>query len=98
VEYTDEIDPDDMPPQGGEQGSSVGVPKPRMPRMPSLNAADQAGESFSLAEFKRGLKVEMEHADTVGGDMEKISEIVIDHLRENPRYYSDMEKAEFDGD
>lgn len=41
-------------------------------------------------EFKMGMKEEMEHAKTVDHDKETIKKIVLDHLREDPKYYSKL--------
>jgi SPP1 gp7 family putative phage head morphogenesis protein len=46
-------------------------------------------------ELKRGISEEMEHAGSVGYDLEIIVRIVVDHLKKNPHYYSqsgDVEK------
>jgi len=44
-------------------------------------------------EFKMGMKEELEHKDTVEGDKETIKKIVLDHLKENPRYYTKLKEA-----
>jgi hypothetical protein len=41
-------------------------------------------------EFLKGIKVEMEHTD----DKSKASEIAMDHLAEDPKYYSKLKKIE----
>lgn len=35
-------------------------------------------------EFAKGIRVEMEHIDAVGGDKEIVAKIVLDHLKETP--------------
>jgi ADP-ribose pyrophosphatase YjhB (NUDIX family) len=44
------------------------------------------------SEFMRGLEVEWEHAATVGYDLDVISQIVCDHLAEDPRYYAKLRR------
>jgi hypothetical protein len=49
-----------------------------------------------FSEWVFGLNVETEHAKTINGDIFLISLIVLDHLKENPRYYhflKEMEKS-----
>lgn len=41
-------------------------------------------------QLKKGIKIEMEHTN----DREKAEEIALDHLSENPKYYTDLEKLE----
>lgn len=48
------------------------------------------------AEFMRGLEVEWEHAETVGYDLDMISQIVCDHLDEDSRYYSKLRRMHRD--
>lgn len=43
-------------------------------------------------EFQKGLKVEKEHTD----DKKKIKEIVLDHLSENPKYYTKLKKVKLE--
>lgn len=52
--------------------------------------ADNAKESdFDPVELKNGTKHEMEHTD----DKAIAKEIAMDHLSEDPHYYSDLEAA-----
>lgn len=44
----------------------------------------------------KGLAVEQEHAATAGGDQVNIAAIVLDHLREDPDYYSKIESIGLD--
>jgi hypothetical protein len=39
------------------------------------------------------MKVEQEHFDTVEGNEVEIISIVIDHLKEDPEYYTKLENA-----
>jgi len=47
-------------------------------------------EGQDRAEFDAGMKEEQEHAATVGGDQKVIAQIVMDHLREDPHYYTHL--------
>jgi len=44
-------------------------------------------------EFQMGMKDEMEHLDSVDGDLSKIEKIVLDHLQSDPEYYSKLRQA-----
>lgn len=44
----------------------------------------------TIEQFRQGLEEEQEHAETVGGDTRTIAHIVLDHLREDPQYYSHL--------
>ena len=60
---------------------------------PDLSTGSKAYvSSFYLlnGEFKKGIEVEMEHTD----DESVAKEIAIDHLWEDPDYYSKLEKVE----
>ncbi len=54
--------------------------------------AEKHGVSIDMmvAEFKKGIKVEMEHTT----DREVAKEIALDHLFENPKYYTNLAKVE----
>jgi len=43
-----------------------------------------------------GMNVEKEHEDITHGDPKLIEKIVMVHLKENPRYYSELKKIEKD--
>lgn len=47
-------------------------------------------------EFLNGLNVELEHRFLTGGDPSDTALIALDHLRENPRYYTELLKMEGD--
>ena len=51
------------------------------------------GTKFTAEEFAKGFKAEQEHLDSVDGDEETIIKIVIDHLSEDPEYYSKLAEA-----
>jgi len=42
------------------------------------------------AEFEAGVQEEMEHLDTVDGDMHAVAQIALDHLAEDPHYYDKL--------
>jgi hypothetical protein len=48
-------------------------------------------------EFLNGLNIELEHRFLTGGDPSDIALIALDHLRENPRYYTELLKMEGEG-
>jgi len=45
---------------------------------------------IDLDEFTVGIKVEMEHADVTGGDLETTAKIALAHLAEVPDYYTKL--------
>lgn len=47
-------------------------------------------DATDIAEFTDGLNEEIEHINAVGGDVSVVANLVIDHLKENPKYYSQM--------
>lgn len=49
---------------------------------------------FDFDQFRKGLEVELEHLNTVRGNIRTIGFIVLDHLKEHPRYYEYLSKAE----
>lgn len=57
--------------------------------LPGGRADDMDPSGFDPAELAKGQAHEMEHTD----DPRIARETAMDHLAENPRYYSDLEKA-----
>lgn len=51
-------------------------------------SAGRSPEEFDPAELKAGIEVEMEHTD----DREEARRIAMDHLVEDPRYYTKLKK------
>lgn len=51
-------------------------------------------KKYDREQFHIGLGVEMEHSDTVDGDMKTITNIVLDHLDEDPNYYIKLKAIE----
>lgn len=41
----------------------------------------------------QGFDVEKEHSKTIGGDSKTIAKIVLDHLAEDPKYYTKLKKV-----
>jgi hypothetical protein len=56
----------------------------------SLTETNPAIKDVDQGEFKKGLEVELEHLETVGGDMNITAKIVLDHIKEFPgkNYYA----------
>lgn len=50
-------------------------------------------DNIDPAEFEVGMKEEQEHAETVHGDENIIRQIVLDHLKEDPHYYTHLKQA-----
>jgi len=46
-----------------------------------------------INEFAMGIGIESEHTDTVGDNEETFAKIALDHLKEDPSYYSKLKKA-----
>ena len=55
---------------------------------------EMALDGFTYAQFLKGFKAEQEHLDSVDGDEETIISIIIDHLKEDPEYYSKLAEIE----
>lgn len=47
-----------------------------------------------LEQLKQGIKIEFEHKDIIGDDVEKSAKIAIAHLKEIPDYYTKLKKME----
>jgi len=59
----------------------------------ALQIAQQLGVDFSKvdkSEFIKGYDVEHEHGETVGNNKEIIAKITLDHLNEDPKYYTKL--------
>ena len=55
------------------------------------NGSQDAGEDYSLVnEIIKGFKEEQEHKNSLNGNEIEILEIVFDHLKKNPNYYSEL--------
>jgi phage-related protein (TIGR01555 family) len=50
-------------------------------------------DRYDINELRKGFKEEQEHADTVGGDELEVLRITLDHLREDPKYYTKLARA-----
>ena len=48
---------------------------------------------YDKEQFADGFSEEMEHKETVGGDFPTIVKIVLDHLDEDPKYYTKLHEA-----
>jgi len=51
-------------------------------------------DKYDFKQFHMGLPIEWEHKDTVGGDLDIVGNIVLDHLDEYPDYYTRLKKVE----
>ena len=60
-------------------------------------AAGGNPNDFDPEQIALGIKSEQEHFDTVNGDEKVLMGIVLDHLREDPKYYDKLEKIENSG-
>lgn len=43
-----------------------------------------------IDEFRKGFRVELEHSETVNNNMFTIARIALDHLEEDPEYYTKL--------
>ena len=58
--------------------------------------AEENGISLSdidMEELSIGLEEELEHSDVTGGELKPTFQIVVAHLKEDPKYYSKLEEA-----
>lgn len=69
--------------------SSVPIEKVRM-----LMRKYKVNPIFTESYLQDAIKVEQEHRDVVGNNIEKFFRIVLDHLREYPSYYLELHKME----
>ena len=51
-------------------------------------------KGLDVEKLEEGIEVEMEHFDSVDGDMETIAHIAADHIKENEGYYKALEEME----
>jgi len=51
-------------------------------------------KDFPMSEFNKGLKVELEHAETLDFNIIKVAKTVLDHLDEDLEYYTKLETIE----
>ena len=63
-----------------------------MAKSAGAGPVDDLPSGCDPVEFAAGMKEEQEHADTVGGSQAVIRRIVLDHLREDPKYYSHLKQ------
>lgn len=50
-------------------------------------------DDVDLEEFRLGLQEEAEHEDITGGDWEMTAQIALEHLDEDPEYYSKLKRT-----
>jgi hypothetical protein len=78
------------------QGRVAAKEKPAVSRERALKVMKDLGVSlqkFSPDQFRMGLGVEREHDEVTHADMVKVGHIVLDHLREDPEYYTKLKKV-----
>jgi SPP1 gp7 family putative phage head morphogenesis protein len=51
-------------------------------------------ENIPFEDLKEGVKVETEHADTVDNNEDTIIGIALDHIKEDPKYYTKLKEVE----
>ena len=61
-------------------------------QLPGGLADKKKPEDYDQAELQKGIKVELEHVD----DEKLAKEIAMDHLAEDPKYYTNLEKVHKD--
>jgi 2'-5' RNA ligase len=76
-------------PLGVTQADQPGRPKLAEDKMPGGKGDKLKSADVSAVELKTGIKHELEHTK----DKEIAKEIALDHLAEDPKYYSKLEKA-----
>ena len=79
----DDYDPNPEPktvPPGSEEGEQPG-------------AFGKDAQDFPFMEFYRGFREEQEHFEVLQGNEIEIAGLVLDHLKSNPNYYSELAKA-----
>lgn len=59
----------------------------------SLNI-DFSKVDYTLSAFRAGMEVELEHASVTHKEAIKTGKIALDHLREDPKYYTKLKKVE----
>lgn len=65
----------------------------RKDKIPGGLADSKSPKDFDPAALKKGVKVELEHTDS----HQIATEIAMDHLTEDPKYYDKLEKVEKSG-
>ena len=58
------------------------------------NRLDINWKKVNVKEFRRGLEVEWEHKKVLGGDIKKVAEVALAHLKEYPDYYTRLKIVE----
>jgi predicted protein tyrosine phosphatase len=76
--------------------SNPELPKESIDLKTARNIGNELGVDWNeidVEQFRRGLEVEWEHAETVGYDWYAVGCIVLDHLVEDPNYYDVLDEA-----
>jgi hypothetical protein len=76
---------------GGKKVSTKFISIPELAKEEPNPSVAPAG--VDLDEWRMGLEEEQEHATTVGNDQNVIADIVMDHIREDPKYYTHLKQV-----
>ena len=60
----------------------------------AMKTAGRDLSEFNLEELLKGIEVEKEHTESVGGELDTLIKIATDHLKEVPDYYTRLAKME----
>jgi hypothetical protein len=90
------VDAQDQPPATGmvTSGAEETETLPMEKTQKLFQALKLQNTKISPEEFHKGMNVEMEHANVVGGNLKKIALLVLAHLKKSPTYYSDETQKE----
>ena len=50
-------------------------------------------DRIDIKEFRQGMQEELEHSSIPKGDLEMTGKIALDHLREDPKYYTKLARV-----
>ena len=76
------------------------LPRIAVPEWAARKLGNEMGVEWAnvdIEQFRMGLEEEQEHAATVDGDMRTMAKIALDHLKEDPAYYSKLRGAMGEG-
>lgn len=90
-----QVDPDEQIARLKGESSTGGKfgGQPTGIKQPSEKKPEAAIQNTFHSEFLSGMKDEQEHLEEVDGDQNKIAQIVLDHLKDDPQYYSKLRAA-----
>lgn len=88
---------DPMASEAPAEGAMADMPEITPEYIQSLTEELPELANYDQAELLKGITVELEHYDTVGGDMVLVAKIALDHINETPEgksYYDALEAME----